>query len=254
MKRSGRKTLETMICRISKEQRTALKKRLRRLCRPAWLGTLRTTKPLSDDWGFDRGTAVDRYYIEGFLEDYRQDIHGRVLEVKDRCYAERFGVGVEVSDILDIDTTNSRANVVADLSQAHSIPSNVYDCFILTQTLQLIYDVRAAIFHAHRILRPGGVLLLTVPSVSRIVHDCALQSDYWRFTVASCQRLIEEAFGKWVTCRSYGNVLASIAFLAGLAYQELSVHELEACDDYFPVIIAVRAVKAPGPVQASSQL
>jgi len=245
-------TLEMLICRISQEQRTALRKRLRRLCRPAWLGTLRSTKPLSDDWGFDRGTAVDRYYIEGFLEENRQDIHGRVLEVKDRWYTERFGVGVEVSDVLDIDPNNPLANVVVDLSQAHSIPSNVYDCFILTQTLQLIYDVRAAIFHAHRILRPGGVLLLTVPSVSRIVHGYGLRTDYWRFTVASCQRLFEEAFGTQVTCQSYGNVLACIAFLAGLAYQELSIHELEAHDDYFPLTIAVRAFKAPDFLQASS--
>jgi SAM-dependent methyltransferase len=241
-----------MTAGIPPNRRISVQQRLKRIYRPAWLGTLRTTKPLSDDWGFDRGTAVDRYYIEGFLEHNRQDIHGHVLEVKDRCYTERFGIAVEASDILDIDANNPRANVVADLSQAHSIPSNAYDCFILTQTLQLIYDVRAAIFHAHRILRPGGVLLLTVPSVSRIVHDYGLRTDYWRFTVASCQRLFEEAFGTQVTCRSCGNVLASIAFLTGLAFQELSVHELEAHDDYFPLIITVRAFKSPDSLQASS--
>jgi hypothetical protein len=246
-------TLKTAISRIPTEQRTALKKRLTRLYRPAWLGTLRKTKPLSDCWGFDRGTPVDRYYIEGFLEHHRQDIHGRVLEVKDRCYAERFGMGVEVSDILDVDSDNPRANVVADLSQADSIPSNVYDCFILTQTLQLIYDVRAAIFHAHRILCPGGVLLLTVPSISRIVHDYGLRTDYWRFTAASCQHLFEEVFGAQIKVRSYGNVLAGIGFLTGMAYQELSVSELEAHDDYFPLIIAVRAVKAPDSLQASKR-
>src|SRR5262249_27558042 len=144
------KVLKTMTARIPPNRRISLQQRLKRIYRPAWFGTLRTTKPLSDDWGFDRGTAVDRYYIEGFLEHHKQDIHGRVLEVKDRSYTQRFGVGVEVSDVLDIDPNNPQANVVADLSQAHSIPSNFYECFILTQTLQLIYDVRAAIFHAHR--------------------------------------------------------------------------------------------------------
>src|SRR5207248_3252340 len=48
--------------RIDAEQRARLRRGLRRLSRPAWLGTLRRTRPLSDVWGFDRGTPVDRYY------------------------------------------------------------------------------------------------------------------------------------------------------------------------------------------------
>lgn len=217
---------------------------LRRVLRPAWFGTLRRTRPLSNIWGFDRGTPVDRYYIERFLEEYRSDIQGGVLEVKDTTYTVRYGIGVERSDVIDIDPLNPHATFVADLAAADSIPSNTFDCFILTQTLQLICDTRAAIGHAHRILRPGGVLLVTVPSISRIVPGPGLKTDYWRFTEASCSALFAEAFGAgWITIRSYGNVLAAIAFLSGIAYQELSRRKLEVHDEYFPVIIGVRAVK-----------
>src|SRR4029453_14668409 len=59
-----------------------LPQRLRRLVRPAWLGTLRRTRPLSNDFGYDRGTPVDRYYIERFLARHQSDVKGRVLEVK----------------------------------------------------------------------------------------------------------------------------------------------------------------------------
>ena len=220
------------------EQRRYLIQRLRR---PAWLGTLRRTAPLSDSWGYDRGTPVDRYYIERFLEEHRQDIHGRVLEVKDSGYTDRYGVGVERLDVLDIDPSNPRATIIADLTAADAIPPDQFDCFVLTQTLQFIYDTRAALRHAHRILRPGGVLLATVPALSRLDRRLV---DYWRLTAASCTALFGEVFeAEQLAVRSYGNVLTAIAFLTGMAYQELTRRELEACDEHFPVIIAVRATK-----------
>src|SRR6266508_3982008 len=102
---------------ISLERR----RHLRRLSRPAWLGTLRRTTPLSDEWGFDRGTPVDRYYIECFLEEHHRDIHGRVLELRDSTYTDRYGIDVERSDVLDINPANSRATIIADLTAAHAI-------------------------------------------------------------------------------------------------------------------------------------
>lgn len=224
--------------KIPPEQRRHLLQRLRR---PAWLGTLRRTTPLSDWWGYDRGIPVDRYYIEHFLEQHRRDIRGRVLEIKDSGYSDRYGAGVERCDVLDIDQSNPRATLVADLTAADAIPSDQFDCFVLTQTLQFIYDTRAALRHAHRILRPGGVLLVTVPAVSRLDRR---MTDYWRLTAASCAALFGEVFGaEQVSVRSYGNVLTAIAFLAGMAQQELSRRELETCDERFPVIVAIRAIK-----------
>jgi SAM-dependent methyltransferase len=230
--------------RSSLERRKCLKQYVRRLTRPAWLGTIRRTTPLSDRFGYDRGTPIDRFYIERFLEEYRHDVRGRVLEVKDSAYTERYGSRIERCDVLDIDTANPRATIIADLTVADSIPSDTYDCFILTQTLQFIYDLRAAISHAHRILRPGGVLLATVPAVSRIPPENGLTIDYWRLTVASCTLLFGEAFGpSQVKVRSYGNVLTAGAFLIGLAHEELSRRKINVNDEYFPVIIAVHAIK-----------
>ncbi|HEX6901606.1 MAG TPA: methyltransferase domain-containing protein [Thermoanaerobaculia bacterium] len=220
-----------------------LRQRVRRLLRPARLGVLRHTSPLSDVWGFDRGTPIDRHYIESFLADHKEDIRGRVLEVQDSGYTDRFGSGVERRDVLDVDSKNPKATLVADLAAADAIPSDAFDCFILTQTLHLIYDARAALRHACRLLRPGGVLLATLPAVSRVSRGAAA-SDYWRFTPASASAMFGEVFGpERITVRSYGNVLAGVAFLAGMAREELSPRELDAPDEHFPVVVAVRAVK-----------
>ena len=227
--------------------RTRLRKRLRRWRRPAWLGSARRTTPLSDVWGWDRGEPVDRYYIERFLERHRGAIRGHVLEVKDPAYTRQLGSNVTHSDVLDIAVDNPRATIVADLCTADAIRSDTFDCFILTQTLQFIYDVPAALFHAHRILRPGGTLLCTAPTVSRIEHG-ALEHEYWRFTSAGLERLVKDAFiGGDVEVRSFGNVLTSVAFLLGMARQELSERELDRDQPYFPLIVCGRATKAPVP-------
>jgi SAM-dependent methyltransferase len=217
---------------------------INRIKRPAWLGTLRRIHPLSDQYGYDRGRPIDRFYIEEFLQEHRSLIRGKTLEVKDNHYTAQFGMGVEASDVLDIDPTNTKATIITDLAAANTVPSNTYDCFILTQTLQYIYNLQSAIQHAHRILKPGGALLVTVPAVSRINSGDGLTNDFWRFTPASCSLLFGEEFGvDQVQVWSYGNVLTEIAFLTGMACEELRQHELKSADDYFPLIIAVLALK-----------
>ena len=214
---------------------------------PVEWGALRRLSPISTVWGLDRGRPIDRYYIEGFLDKHRSDVRGRVLEVKDAGYTIQFG-GAQVtrSDVLDIDAGNPRATIVTDLTAATDVPAEQFDCFILTQTLHVIYDVRAALSHARRLLKPGGVLLCTLPAVSRISDEGSGldHGDYWRFTEASTRALFAELFPpESFEVTPYGNVLACAAFLYGLATEELAPHELDHPDPWVPLLFAVRAVK-----------
>jgi len=203
--------------------------------------------PLSDHWGWDRGTPVDRYYIDQFLTRHAGDVRGRALEVKDPAYVRRLDRGVTSIDVLDIDRDNPAATIVADLAVGEGIPAGRFDCFILTQTLQYIYDVRGAVAQCHRLLAPGGVLLVTLPAMSRIDPHAGVAHDYWRFTAGSCARLFGEVFGaESVEVRARGNVLACTAFLRGVAYEEIPRHKLDVDDPFFPLVVTVRAVKGDG--------
>ena len=209
-------------------------------------GSLRRITPISQSFGLDRGLCIDRYYIEHFLEQCSGDIKGEVLEVGDDVYTVRFGgERVTKSDVLHVTEDNARATIVADLTQAEQIPSDAYDCIVLTQTLQFIYDVRKAIQTLYRILKPNGVLLVTLSGVNRISrYDMDRWGEYWRFTTLSASRLFEEVFPPTrVTVQAYGNVLAAVAFLHGLAATELRQEELNYCDPDYDILIAVRVVK-----------
>jgi SAM-dependent methyltransferase len=220
---------------------------LREAGRPRFdLGDLPRDGLVSEEWGADRGKAIDRRYIEAFLRRHEGDVRGRCLEIKEPAYTTWFGgEKVTACDVLDIDHGNREANVHGDLSQGAGIPDSQYDCFILTQTLHLLYDFRGALFHAVRVLRPGGTLLVSVPAVARVLPgDAGIDTDYWRFTEASLRRLFAEllpldAFEVSV----YGNATAAAAFLYGLAAEDLEPGELERVDPHFPVIVAVRARK-----------
>ncbi len=217
--------------------------RLRRWRRPAAFAHMHTA-PLSTEWGFDRGTPIDRYYIERFLEAHATDIRGRVLEVKNDDYTKRFGRGVEKSEVLDISPDNPLATVVADLSQPEQFPEGQFDCFVLTQTMQFIYEVQAVVESTHRLLAPGGVLLATVPSISRIAPRYGPTTEFWRFTAASCTRLFGDVFGAAnVEVRTHGNVLAASAFLYGAAVEEIPREKLDMNDPFFPLVISVRATR-----------
>jgi SAM-dependent methyltransferase len=208
-------------------------------------GCLRRLTPISREFGFDRGLPVDRYYIENFLARQADDILGRVLEIGDNSYTRKFGGDrVTKSDVLHVVEGNPKATIVADLTSADHIPSDSFDCFILTQTLQFIYDVRAALKTLYRILKPGGVVLATFGGISQIANDQWGDYQCWGFTTLSARRLFEEVFPTAnVKVETYGNVLAAISFLQGLAVEELCQEELEHCDHNYELIITVRAMK-----------
>jgi SAM-dependent methyltransferase len=209
---------------------------------------LRRLDPISATFGFERGQPIDRYYIENFLARQADDIRGRVLEIRENVYTRRFGgERVEVSDVLDVADDNRRATIHADLTRADHVPSDAFDCVILTQTLHVIYDVRSAAQTLYRILKPGGVLLATFPGISKTgCRECGRhgESYNWMFTKLSARRLFEEAFPAGnVRLEAHGNVLAAVSFLHGLATEELRREELDQHDPDYEVLITLRAMK-----------
>jgi SAM-dependent methyltransferase len=198
-------------------------------------------EPVSRQFGFERGKPVDRWYIERFLNAHRADVRGAVLEVAESTYTQWYGEGeVTKSDVLHREG-NDDSTVVGDLTTGEGLPQHAYDCFICTQTLPFIYDVHAAVRGMANVLKPGGVLLATVPGMSQVSRDDKRDwGDWWRFTSQGTQRLFEEAF-EHVETEAHGNVLSAAAFLYAYAAEELTEPELEHRDPDYELLITVRA-------------
>jgi len=249
------KRCQSLLTRIA---RASLPLPLRRWLRARWMGvpsvppvgrvrfgTLRRLTPISREFGYDRGQPIDRYYIEKFLSGRASDIGGHVLEIGDDTYTRRFGGHRVVrSDVLDVQA-HPGATIVADLTRADHLPSDTFDCVILTQTLQFIYDVPAALRSVRRILKPGGTVLVTVPGITPVNrYDLEYWNCYWSFTTLSVRRLFEEVFSPdGVRVEAHGNVLAASAFLYGMATEELEKRELDVIDPDFQLVITVRAMR-----------
>lgn len=212
-------------------------------------GSLRRLTPISPIFGKDRDLiSVERYYIESFLQKYATDIKGRVLEFGDPNYTEKFGTGVTHSDVLNYVEGNPKATIVADITDAPHIADNTFDCIIITQTLQMIMDVDAAIRTLHRVLKPGGVVLATSHGITPIARREGVDDwgEYWHFTGQSSKHLFGKQFARdLLTIETYGNVLSTIASLHGLAASELTDDELNYCDPKYELLVMVRAQKAP---------
>jgi SAM-dependent methyltransferase len=208
-------------------------------------GDLRRVKPLSRHFGFDRGTPVDRYYIEQFLQSHASDIQGRTLEIGDDSYTRQFGKERTTRrDVLHVHGENPSATFVGDLTNAANIPSDAFDCCVLTQTLHLIYDTIAAMRTVHRILKPGGVLLATFPGVSQISVDEWQETWSWSFGSRWAKKAFAEVFADDVIVETYGNSLATTAFLHGMAAEELTAVQLDPHDPGNEMLIGVRAGKS----------
>ncbi len=209
-------------------------------------GSFDRQTPISNYWGFDRGEPIDRVYIEQFIAANAEDIKGVVLEVADNKYTTKFGGGRVIhSDILHNTTGNSRATMVLDLVNTDEAPNCKYDCIICTQTLHLIYDLRSAILTLNKMLKPGGVLLLTAPTITQISReDLEAHGDHWRFTSPTLRRLFADGFpGSDIEIKSYGNVYAAVSFLHGLAVEEVDETKLAYLDQDYEMLIGVRVRK-----------
>jgi SAM-dependent methyltransferase len=207
-------------------------------------GDLRRLHPISREWGFDRGEPIDRFFIHHFLSAHAGDVRGRVLEIGNPEMTRRFGGDrVSRSDVLHVADSGPPVTVIGDLADGATIPGDAFDCVIVTQTLQLIYDTSAAARTLHRILRPGGVALVTVPAITGISrHDMDRWGQYWSFTTRSARRIFEAVFAdEDIEVEAYGNVLAATAFLHGIAAGELSEQELLHRDPDYETLIGIRA-------------
>ena len=202
---------------------------------PRW-GNLRRLKPFSNNFGLERGTPVDRYYVDRFFERHRAEITGDVLEIDRNIYSRRFGHDLRTVHSFDIEPKPD-TTFACDLAHSENIlESEAYDCVLLPCTLSFFRELDFCLRNSLRVVRPGGIILASASGIIR-VEDA---DDLWRFTPFGWRELLQRAWpGCELVVESEGNCLAVTAFNLGLAHEELKQEELNYCDELFPVAINI---------------
>lgn len=214
---------------------------------------LRRLTPLGD--GRQRGQPVVRHYWERFLEEHRDDIRGRGLEIGGTDTIRRYGgASLSAADAIDLAPHGPEITVVADLTAADEVGSDAYDCFVNQFTMHLIYDLESALYHSLRLLKPGGVLLANFPAVEYLfargldMGTGAPLFVFWQFTPLQVENLLRRAglAGEDFELRLFGNLFARVAYQMNVPAEELTARELDHVDPGHPLLICVRAVKPEG--------
>ncbi len=204
---------------------------------------------VSEDMGCDRGIPIDRYYIEKFLREARKYITGEVMEIGDNSYTRQFGRCINTSYVLTADRGTldcSRSKMVyGDLQTGEGCENNFLDCFILTQTLPFIYDVKSAAINIVKMLKPGGVALITVSGISMISqYDDSRWGHYWGFSETALYKIFSDISDvKDISVISMGNPKTATGFIYGLSMQDMKKEDLESNDKLTPVTIGAIVTK-----------
>lgn len=198
------------------------------------------TEPISRQFGTERGTPVDRYYIERFLEEHKQMVTGDVLEIEDSTYSFRYGEErLQQAIVMDVGKEGEDISFRGNLETGEGIRDEIADCFILTQTLMYIFDLRSAVHHIARLLKRGGTMLVTCSGISQNSKRC--MDEYgccFNFNKDALRRLFEqESDMEVLEVGSYGNVKTVSAHLNGLCCEDLAEDDFTPNDKYYPLIV-----------------
>ncbi len=198
------------------------------------------TEPISRQFGTERGTPIDRYYIDEFLRNHSGLIRGDVLEIEDNTYTVRFGKDRVVrSIVMDVNAQNSNISFNGNLETGEGIRDEIADCFILTQTLMYIFDLKNAAHNINRILKAGGTALVTCSGISQNSIRCMDNYGcYFNFNKDVFVKMFQEETAlQVIETGSYGNVKTVSAHLNGLCCEDLEVNDFMPNDKYYPLIV-----------------
>ncbi|MFF3445277.1 class I SAM-dependent methyltransferase [Streptosporangium sp. NPDC002721] len=202
-------------------------------------GQLRRLVPVCPAFGISRGTPIDRHYLNEFLVEIREEVHGEVVEIGGKdANRDAYGFAKAISYRgMDLEP-GPGVSLAADAADPDALPAASLDAVIAFNVLEHTPRPWEVVANMLRWLRPGGTAYCMVPSAQRL-HGAP--EDYWRPLPAALGHM----FGDWTERRviQYGNPLSAIASLMGIAAQELDPDELAVRHPHYPVASCVIARK-----------
>lgn len=129
---------------------------------------------------------ITRTRLREFLKKYASDGHTLDVGCGNRMYGSYFPnvttLDIEVRPGVQVD-------IVADAHDLSQIEDNTYENILCTEVLEHLHTPHQAIAELHRVLKPGGMLILSTRFVFPL-HD--VPGDYFRYTKYGLQHLLQK--------------------------------------------------------------
>lgn len=140
-----------------------------------------------------------RYYSPVYYAQYQvtvplmqQYAHGRLIDLGcgDIPFKDVLMKHVTAYDSLDLFPHGRDLTYVADIQDMADVPDATYDTALCLEVLEHVPDPFRAVREIGRILAPGGVLIVSVPHLSRLHAE---PHDYYRYTRYGLRQVLEQA-------------------------------------------------------------
>ncbi len=136
-----------------------------------------------------------RYYLDLILEENKHVFKGRVLDVGGKRDNRRGSFEPPYEQVEDWVFLNNDKQTNPDiLIDLPNIPleDNSIDVVLCTEVMEYIYDFRELLFQMGRVIKPGGVLILSTPFIGALHGDS--EGDYYRFTESLLIKELTDSF------------------------------------------------------------
>jgi SAM-dependent methyltransferase len=203
------------------------------------LGDFSRAQPLCPDYGYSRGTPIDRFYLGQFVAEIRDLVLGATLEIGGRrTNKDRYGFG-RVTEYVTMDIhKHAQVDVIGDAHHSETHPPERFNSIVLFNVLEHCQEPWIVVNNLYRWLKVGGLAFCVVPNAQRVHGD---PKDYWRILPDAFSSLFKRF--AIIKLKTYGNLLTVHSSLSGIAAEELTPESLEANNSDYPVMTCIVAQK-----------
>jgi SAM-dependent methyltransferase len=160
-----------------------------------------------------RGSSQRKFLSPAIYAQYKvvlplinRYIYGKVIDLGcgDMPFKEFLINKVTVYNSLDLWPQVEGVTFVGDIEDMNMIDKDAYDSAICLDVLEHVPNPKQAIKEMHRILKPSGILLISVPHLSRLHF---IPYDYFRFTLYGLTHLLRSIGFDVIEIQAKGGIL-----------------------------------------------
>lgn len=131
---------------------------------------------------------TSRYQLLKLVEKNAHLVTGKVLDVGCGPVA-RYRHLFDCTEYVKMDTEQDENVDVVGIAEAIPFPDGSFDSIVCTEVVQDVFEIIKAFSEFSRVLKKGGVLMVSSASIAKSDHA---PGDYWRFTRHSFRKLSED--------------------------------------------------------------